>query len=785
MENARDLEQPPHPSSGIGLTTQEAQRRLAQHGHNAVAEEKTHPFRLLLGKFWSPVPWMLEATIALELVLGKFFEAGIIALLLLFNAVLSQVQEGRARSAVALLRQRLTVQARALRDGVWRLIPAAELVPGDFVHLRMGDVVPADVRITEGSVLLDQSALTGESMPVEAIQGATSYAGALVKLGEASGQVSATGPHTYFGKTAELVRTAKTASHLQNIIFAIVKYLVTMDALLVALLLVYAAAVRMPLAETLPFALILLVASVPVALPATFTLATGLGALELARGGVLVTRLSAVEEAAAMDVLCSDKTGTITQNRLTVAAIHTYSPFAPTEVLRYAALASDEATQDPVDLAILARAKSEGVLEMARRLKVVPFDPATKMSEALLDEGSEALTVLKGAPQAIVDRLGGDRGSEVNHDVEQLAADGYRVLAVATGSQNILQMAGLIAMQDPPRSDSGSLIRSLADVGIRVLMITGDGLATAQAVASQVGIRGRACTANELERNPEHALGCNVFAGVFPEDKFRLVLALQQAGHIVGMTGDGVNDAPALKQAEVGIAVANATDVAMASASLVLTNPGLTDTLAAVETSRRIYQRMLTYTLNKIIKTAEIALFLSLGVILTRSFIITPLLIVLLLFTNDFVTMSISTDRVSFSHSPDRWHIKTLMASGFALGTLILLLSMALFFFARDVLRFPLAQLQTLVFVILVFTGQGTIYMIRQRGHFWHSAPSPWMIVSSVIDVIVVGVLASRGLMMAPLPAKEIVAVLAICLAYLAVLDFFKASILRRLKYAA
>jgi H+-transporting ATPase len=785
MENARDLEQPPHPSSGIGLTTQEAQRRLAQHGHNAVAEEKTHPFRLLLGKFWSPVPWMLEATIALELVLGKFFEAGIIALLLLFNAVLSQVQEGRARSAVALLRQRLTVQARALRDGVWRLIPAAELVPGDFVHLRMGDVVPADVRITEGSVLLDQSALTGESMPVEAIQGATSYAGALVKLGEASGQVSATGPHTYFGKTAELVRTAKTASHLQNIIFAIVKYLVTMDALLVALLLVYAAAVRMPLAETLPFALILLVASVPVALPATFTLATGLGALELARGGVLVTRLSAVEEAAAMDVLCSDKTGTITQNRLTVAAIHTYSPFAPTEVLRYAALASDEATQDPVDLAILARAKSEGVLEMARRLKVVPFDPATKMSEALLDEGSEALTVLKGAPQAIVDRLGGDRGSEVNHDVEQLAADGYRVLAVATGSQNILQMAGLIAMQDPPRSDSGSLIRSLADVGIRVLMITGDGLATAQAVASQVGIRGRACTANELERNPEHALGCNVFAGVFPEDKFRLVLALQQAGHIVGMTGDGVNDAPALKQAEVGIAVANATDVAMASASLVLTNPGLTDTLAAVETSRRIYQRMLTYTLNKIIKTAEIALFLSLGVILTRSFIITPLLIVLLLFTNDFVTMSISTDRVSFSHSPDRWHIKTLMASGFALGTLILLLSMALFFFARDVLRFPLAQLQTLVFVILVFTGQGTIYMIRQRGHFWHSAPSPWMIVSSVIDVIVVGVLASRGLMMAPLPAKVIVVVLAICLAYLAVLDFFKASILRRLKYAA
>jgi H+-transporting ATPase len=781
---AINVSQPTAANPPSGLTADEARRRLVEYGRNAVAEEKPHLIRALLGKFWSPVPWMLEATIALELVLGKFLEAAIIAALLVFNASLSLVQEGRARGALALLRQRLAVQARALRDGVWRLVPAEELVPGDFVHLRMGDIVPADVRIAEGGVLIDQSALTGESMPVEASQGTTAYAGAMVKRGEASGEVCATGQHTYFGKTAELVRSAKTASHLESIIFAVVKYLVAMDAVLVAILIVYAAMAGMPFAETLPFALILLVASVPVALPATFTLATGLGALELARRGVLVTRLSAIEEAAAMDVLCSDKTGTITQNLLTVAALHPYPPFAQLEVLRFAACASDEATQDPIDLAILSRAKDEGLLSTARRrLKLIPFDPATKLSEAIVDQDGQELCVLKGAPQAVINRLGGD-AFDVNDDVEQLAAQGYRVLAVAAGPQSALRTVGLLALQDPPRSDSKSLIHGLGEMGIRVLMITGDGLATAQAVAAKVGIGGPACSAQELQQRVDQRLDCSVFAGVFPEDKFRLVRALQQAGHIVGMTGDGVNDAPALKQAEVGIAVANATDVAKASASLVLTNPGLTDTLAAVETSRRIYQRMLTYTLNKIIKTAEIALFLSLGVILTRAFIITPLLIVLLLFTNDFVTMSIATDHVSFSRSPDRWHIKTLMATGLVLGSLILLLSLGLFFFARGILRLPLAQLQTLVFITLVFTGQGTVYLVRERHQFWHSAPSRWMILSSIADVIAVGVFATRGILMAAMPAALVGAVLLACLLYLAGLDFLKVSILRRLHYA-
>jgi H+-transporting ATPase len=763
-----------------GLTTPQARERLLEYGPNRVAAEKTRFIRALLGKFWAPVPWMLEATVVLELVLGKIPEAAIIAGLLVFNASLSLLQETRARNALALLRERLSVEARALRDGTWRTIPAEEIVPDDFVHLRMGDLVPADIRILTGDILIDQSALTGESLPVEVASDEAAYAGSLVKRGEASGVVTATGDRTRFGKTAELVRAAKTASHLESIIFTIVKYLVAMDTVLAVILFLYAALAGMPLGDTIPFVLILLVASVPVALPATFTLATGLGALELARHGVLAARLSAIEEAAAMDLLCSDKTGTITQNRLTLAALHPYAPYTEQDLLRFAAYASDEATLDPIDLAILSRAKAQTLLsESVQRLEFIPFEPASKLSEATVERDGRPLHVLKGAPASIGARLAG--AIDLNADVERLAASGYRVLAVAADPEGKLEPIGLLALHDPPREDSGTLVASLNELGVRVVMVTGDGLATARAVASQVGIDGRACLAQDLHGDNDPTLGCGVFAGVFPEDKFHLVRTLQQAGHVVGMTGDGVNDAPALKQAEVGIAVASATDVAKASASLVLTNPGLTDILAAVETSRRIYQRMLTYTLNKIIKTVEIALFLSIGVILTREFIITPLLIVLLLFTNDFVTMSIATDRVSFSQTPDRWRIRTLMLAGMTLGSLILMLSFALFFYGREVLGLALPQLQTLVFATLVFTGQGMVYLVRERRHLWNSAPSRWMIFSSIADISAVCFLSIRGILMAPLSAPVVGSVMLACVGYLLALDFLKVPILRRL----
>lgn len=762
-----------------GLTSEEAARRLQQFGPNAIAEAPRHPFVAFLKKFWDPVPWLLEATVVLELLLGKHLEATIIGTLLVFNAGLSLLQERKAQNALEILRKRLSVKARVFRDGEWKVIDASELVPGDLIHVRMGDLIPADLRIEEGRLLVDQSALTGESLPTDLGAEKTAYAGAVAKRGEASGEVLATGQRTTFGRTAALVGSAKTISHLQAIIFWIVKYLVILDLGLIALLLVYSHFALLPLREMLPFSLILLVASVPVALPATFTLATALGSMDLVRRGVLVTRLSAIEEAAAMDILLSDKTGTITKNELALAADHVYEPFTESDLLRLASFASDEASQDPLDLAILAAARTRKVdCSAFKRIRFVPFEPATKTSEATVSDKGQEIQAIKGAPQAVVVHVTGAGSWET--DAQKLEEQGYRVLAVAGGKEGELHLAGLLAFEDPPRSDSSALIEALQGLGIRVLMVTGDGPVTARAIAGRVGIGERVSEAKALnDIKGEAVLNYDVFAGVFPEDKFDLVRQVQQSGHIVGMTGDGVNDAPALKQAEVGIAVSSATDVAKSAASLILTNPGLTDIVAAVKVSRQIYQRMLTYTLNKIIKTVEIALFLSLGLLLTRTFVITPLLIVLLLFTNDFVTMSISTDHVSFSPQPDRWNIRTLVLTSCALAALMLVLSFAVFFVGRTVLRLPLAQLQTLVFAMLVFTGQCNVYLVRERTHFWHSRPSLWLMVASGADILVVSVLATSGILMAAIPWTLIVDVLAVVIAYSFVVDRLKIPIFR------
>lgn len=764
-----------------GLTREEAEKRLRQYGPNAVQEAKPDLFLAIAKKFWAPVPWMLEATIVLEVILGKRPEAIIIGFLLVFNAALGFVQENKAQNALALLRKRLPVKARVLRDGQWQLLLAEDLVSGDFIHVRMGDVMPADVRLADGHIQLDQSTLTGESLPLEAGSGQTAFAGSVVIRGEASGEVIATGGRTYFGKTAELVRTATTVSHLQTIIFTIVEYLVMLDGALVLILLLYSRLVHLPIMEMLPFALILLVASVPVALPATFTLATALGSMELAGNGVLVTRLSAIEEAAAMEVLCSDKTGTITQNRLAVTALQHYDPYGENDLLRFAILASDASSQDPIDLAILAAGSSHQIDAAGwRRLELIPFEPATKLSEATLSHGDERWRAIKGAPDAVARRV--KTAVDYSADEDRLAAQGYRVLGVAAGPDDDLRFVGLVALQDPPRTDSKELIQSLRDLGVRVIMITGDALPTARAVAGRVGIGTRAVQPKDLEKEAAaKVLQSDVFAGVYPEDKFHIVQALQRVGVVTGMTGDGVNDAPALKQAEVGIAVANATDVAKAAASLVLTNPGLTDILAAVKTSRRIYQRMLTYTLNKVIKTVEIALLLSVGVMLTRSFIITPLLIVLLLFTNDFVTMSLATDAVSYSQQPDRWHIRWLVVVGLVLGSLILVFSFGIFLAGRYWLQLPLPQLQTLVFITLVFTGQGTVYLVRQRKHFWNSRPGKWLVLSSAADILVVSFLAWRGILMEAIPPELVFGVLITCGCYLWAVDFVKIGLLRKL----
>jgi H+-transporting ATPase len=626
-----------------GLTSAEAAQRLERYGANAVAEAHPNTALMLARGFWGLVPWMLEAAIGITLYLGSWVEAIVIGALLVFNAVLGFFQQARAQRALGMLRQRLTVNARVRRDGRWQVLPAAQLVPGDVVHLRVGDIVPADVRLAGCGLRVDQSQLTGESGAAAKDAGSTAYAGSLVTRGEASGEVSATGGRTYFGKTAELVKIAGAPRRLEILIVKIAKYLAAVVIALAITVLVVWVAEGKPLLPMLPFGLMLLVAAVPVALPAMFTMAAALGARGLAGNGILVTRLSAIEDAAAMDVICLDKTGTITRNRLSVEAAEPSGDHSAGDLLRLAALASDAATQDPIDLAVLAAAGQDGPAGQApARTGFVPFNPGTKRSEATVRQDGQVVRVIKGAPQ-VVAGLAGEPWDQLAPAVQRLSRGGSRVLAVATGpaaepgaggdSGPGLRLAGLVALADPPRPESAELIGRLRDRGVRVLLVTGDGEDTARAVAAKIGITGAVAPPGTLREglDPAAVSEFDVYAGVLPEHKFYLVQALQQAGHVTGMTGDGVNDAPALRQADVGVAVADATDVARSAASLVLTQPGIGEIVAAVDGSRRIYQRMKTFVLTMLIRKIAIPLFLAGGVVLAGVFALTPAMIVLLM----------------------------------------------------------------------------------------------------------------------------------------------------------
>ncbi|MGA2742194.1 MAG: HAD-IC family P-type ATPase, partial [Bryobacteraceae bacterium] len=595
---------PPSPTkdtpSAAGLTADEARRRLEKSGPNAMPDTAVHPLRRALTKFWAPVPWMLEAAIVLEVVLGKYVEAAIIAVLLAFNAALGFIQEGRAQATLAALKSRLALNAAVKRDNAWTTVPAVDLVVGDVVKLSLGAVVAADVRLTEGSVLLDQSMLTGESIPVEAGPGFETYAGALVRRGEAVADVTATGTRTKFGRTAELVRTAHVESSQQKAVLRVVRNLAVFNGVVIAMLVAYAHELRMPLGEIVPLVLTAILASIPVALPATFTLAAALGAKALAKLDVLPTRLSAVDEAAGIDVLCADKTGTLTQNALTVTAVHPMSGFDESHVLGVAALASSDGGQDPVDTAIRAAAATKSVPDLPKPIQFIPFDPATKMSEAAAtDAGGATVRVVKGA-FAVVAGLT-QAAPDASKTADELEAQGYRVLAVAIGPPASMKLAGIIALSDPPRSDSAALISELQTLGVRTVMVTGDAAATAAIVARAVGLDGKVCPPGPIPdgvRPEEFA----VFAGVLPEGKYNLVKAFQKSGHTVGMCGDGANDAPALRQAQMGIAVSTATDVAKSAAGIVLTKPGLGGIVASVKEGRVTFQRILTYTLNSVNK---------------------------------------------------------------------------------------------------------------------------------------------------------------------------------------
>ncbi len=645
-----------------GLTSDEARGRLEKFGPNAVPDTSMHPLRMALEKFWAPVPWMLEAAIVLELVLGKYVEAAVIAALLVFNAALGLLQESRAQATLAALKSRLALSASVRRDGAWKTVPAAELVPGDAVKLSLGAVVAADVCLTGGEVLLDQSMLTGESVPIEAGPGVETYAGALVRRGEAVAQVTATGARTKFGRTAELVRTAHAVSSQQKAVLRVVRNLAAFNGVVIVMLVAYAIFLGMPIAEIVPLVLTAVLASIPVALPATFTLASAIGARVLAKQGVLPTRLSAVDEAASITILCSDKTGTLTQNALTVTTVRPMPGFDEAHVLALAALASSDGGQDPVDGAIRMAAASNAVSDAPELIEFTAFDPAKKMSEATAtDSQGNPQRIAKGAFATVSGLAPPSPDAAVA--ANELEGKGFRVLAVAAGQPHAMKLARLIALSDPPRADSAALVSELHGLGVRTVMVTGDAPATAAIVAKAVGLDGAICPPGPIPDavRPEQFA---IFAGVLPEDKYKLVKAFQTGGHIVGMCGDGANDAPALRQAQMGIAVSTATDVAKSAAGIVLTEPGLAGIVAAVKEGRVTFQRIMTYTLNSIVKKIVTVLFLIAGLIMTGQAILTRLLMVIVMITGDFLTMSLTTDNVQPSSMPNTWHIGSLTMAG-------------------------------------------------------------------------------------------------------------------------
>ncbi len=680
-----------HTRTASGLTDLEVQARSNAIGRNEIPEKKQHPIIRFGKKFWGLTAWALEFTMLFSYLIGSYFDIYIIASLLLVNAAIGTAQEEKASNAVKSLGQRLQIGARVLRNGVWSSIQAKMLVPGDIVRVRAGDFVPADLIILEPAILeVDQSALTGESLPVSRSIGEPLYSGSIVRSCESNAVVAATGINTYFGQTSQLLQVARPRLHMEDITTGIVKWLVTMVGILIALMLAVTYIDGLSLLQVIPLALVLIVFAVPVTLPAMFTVSMAAGSMEMAKRGVLVTRLSASEDAASMNILCADKTGTITANRLSLAKAIPIGTFSENDVLLYGALASEEANQDPIDAAFIAASKQMNIdLKTYRKERFVPFNPGTRRTEAVVAVGEARITVMKGAVDTIMGLCGNQQlPTDLGEEIAELASKGYRTLAVASSINGHMDPCGIVALYDAPRPDSRELIKELADLGVSTKILTGDALPIAKEISGEVGLGSRVVNASDLrkalESEPKKALQIAIaqdgFAGVYPEDKYVIVKSLQAGGNITGMTGDGVNDAPSLRQAEVGIAVSNATDVAKGAASVVLTSEGLSNIVTLVKEGRKIYQRIVTWILNKIVKTFEVAVFTALAFLATGLYVVSALDIVLLLFVIDFVTLSLATDNVRWSRAPERWNVSALTKVSVFLGLLTVAELFVMFF---------------------------------------------------------------------------------------------------------
>ena len=780
-----------------GLTGVEAVSRLKRHGANEVAIRKGHPLLSFLAKFWGLSAWMLELIMLLSAVLGKYSDLAVVSALLVVNAILGFAQERRAAGIVETLRQRLRVSARVRRDSAWQLIPARELVPGDIVRVRPGDIVPADVKLLTGSLSVDQSALTGESRDVARAPAEVLSSGSIVRRGEGNGVVMLTGAKTYFGRTTELVQEARPKLHIEAVVANVVRWLFVIVGAVLAVVIVMSLIRGAPLIEMVPLMLVLLMSAVPVALPVMFTVSMAVGSKELAKRGVLVTRLSAAEDAATMDVLCVDKTGTITMNRLTVTDVIPLGHATETDVLLAGALASQAANQDPIDLAFLAAAQDRHVFDdkmpAITPVSFAPFDAKSRRTEAVVEQDGQRLHLMKGAVRTIAEacRLEPAAIKALEDRVAEAARKGYRSLAVARGPENgAPTMVGLVSLYDPPRPDAKQLIASLGDLGVAVKMLTGDALAVAREIASGVGLPNirrvadlKAASALAGNEAVDLLAGADGFAEVFPEDKYIVVQHLQAAGHVTGMTGDGVNDAPALRQAEVGIAVSTATDVAKGAASVVLTEPGLTNIVTLVEQGRTIYQRILTWIINKISRTILKAAYVAIAFVLTGKFVVSAFAMVLLVFMTDFAKVALATDKVRWSRKPETWNIGDFVLVSVVLGAsmvaealLLLWIGWSSFHLATNV-----SALYTFSFLMLLYFAVFSVVSARERRWFWATMPSKILLVALALDASLGTVLTFVGLPdLAPLPWWQTIGILGYAMvACLIVNDGIKVALIR------
>ncbi len=773
-----------------GLSESEAKKRLEDYGFNEIQTKKQNIIIKFLSKFVGTIPLMLYIIIVISIFLNKYIDAYIVIGLLIFNGITSFLEEYKADNTLELLKSKLSVLVKVERDGNWKTVQSKFIVPGDIIRIRLGDIVPADCKILESDYLsVDQSMLTGESLPVDKKINELVFSSSIVREGEATAVVISTGKNTTFGKTAELVKIAKTRTHLEASIFRILEYLLFLDVGLIGAIFIGSYLFGIQLLLVIPFSLLILLTSVPVALPAAFTVAMAYGTERLSSKNILVTKLEAIEEASTMTVICLDKTGTITKNQLSISDPIEYGKFSKEDVFRYAALASRVEDNDQIDLAIIHGAQERKIDLKDYKLKSFkPFDPSTKTSSALVSFNGKEITVLKGFPESVMERckLSASDKSKINSNIDEMASKGYRTIGVAYGEADKWSFVGVIPMNDKPREDSKKLIDELRSLNLNVKMLTGDNENTAKAIAKEVDIGENILDVSALNGKSEKEIAelvtkADGFAGVYPKDKYTIVKALQDSGFHVGMTGDGVNDAPALKQAEVGIAVSNATDVAKSAADIVLTSDGIEPIVNAIKESRSIFERMITYTLKKVSRVLQTSIFLSIFFLILRFLPMRSIQLILALFLSDIGSISLSTDNELYSNHPDTWNIKVVFLVSLMFGIVAITQVTVLAYFGLDFMKLPSAQFQTFIFLIFIASMELMTLSMRERRSFWSSMPSIFVLSQIITSIAIAAILSYYGILMTAISLYAMLLVLIISVLFLLLMDRIKLLAFKRI----